>query len=541
MGLDGAAAAAAIDDAHAGVLERECRLFQLAAHWADLHSPDSLEPVQTVLAGAERGRVLGGAGTPEVLEFAAEELGARLEMSGLAAELLMADALDVRHRLPLLWSMVCSGGVRVWRVRKVAVATRHLSEIAAAAVDRAVAGSVALLPWGRFENLLDAKIIEADPLLAEERVRIWESERFVRAGRSRQGLKTLVARAAAGDVVVFVATVNRIAEILAAQGDGDTADVRRSKAIGILGQPALALEMLWAHANDEPTPDLPPEPAPAGAEPGEDAATGNLFTGPEVQDEDGDLTPSVPPAPPAPPAPPVPDEPSGGLVVRRPRVSSAALGPRVVLYVHLSAESVRAGQTDLGVARFEGCGPVTTGQLRRFLGGSNVELTVQPVVDLNDPPAAVDAYEAPARLREHLTLASPTSGFPFSPSVSRRMDLDHTVAYRPPERGGPPGQTGVGKLNRLTRHEHRVKTHSRWQVRQPGRDMFVWRSPYGAYFLVTRAGSQHLGSGEFARAVWRAAAELPDVWVRPRPPGGGPRLPPLTGPGRSLSTLSLTS
>ena len=513
MGLDGAAAAAAIDDAHAGVLERECRLFQLAAHWADLHSPDSREPAQTVLTGAEQGRVLGGVGTPEVLEFAAEELGARMEMSGLAAELLMADALDVRHRLPLLWSMVCSGGVRVWRVRKVAVATRHLSELAAAAVDRAVAGSVALLPWGRFENVLDAKIIEADPLLAEERVRIWESERFVRAGRSRQGLKTLVARATAGDVVVFMATVNRIAEILAARGDGDTADVRRSKAIGILGQPALALEMLWAHANDEPAAHLPVETRPAEDEP----------------------VASRPPPPPSPP--PDPAESAGGLVLR-PGVASAGLGPRVVLYVHLSAESVLAGRGERGVARFEGCGPVTTGQLRRFLGGANVELTVQPVIDLNDPPPPVDAYEAPAKLREHLTLASPTSGFPFSPTVSRRMDLDHTVPYRSPDRGGPPGQTGDGTLNRLTRHEHRVKTHSRRQVRQPGRDAYVWRSPHGSYFLVTRAGSQKLGSSEFARAVWRAAGQLPDVGVRPRPPGGGPRLPALTEPGRSLSALT---
>ena len=528
VNLDGAAAAAAIDDAHAGVLERECRLFQLAAHWADLHGPDSLEPAQTVLAGAEQGRVLGGVGTPEVLEFAAEELGARMEMSGLAAELLMADALDVRHRLPLLWSMVCSGGVRVWRVRKVAAATRHLSELAAAAVDRAVAGSVALLPWGRFENLLDAKIIEADPLLAEERARIWESERFVRAGRSRQGLKTLVARAAAGDVVVFVATVNRIAEILAARGDGDTADVRRSKAIGILAQPALALEMLWAHANDKPAAELPVELQPGEDAPSVDGPAEDLFSDPGSPTGD-DQRPATP------------ADPGGGLVLRRPPVASAGLGPRVVLYVHLSAASVLAGRGDRGVVRFEGCGPITTGQLRRFLGGANVELTVQPVINLNDPPPAVDGYEAPARLREHLTLASPTSGFPFSPSMSRRMDLDHTDPYRPPDRGGPPGQTGVGKLNRLTRHEHRVKTHSHWRVRQPGPDTFVWRSPYGAYFLVTRAGSQKLGTGAFARAVWREAGQLNDGWVRPRPPGGGPRLPVLTEPGRSLPTLTTAS
>ena len=34
--------------------------------------------------------------------------------------------------------------------------------------------------------MLTAKIIEADPQAAEERAKIWEAERFVRAGRTGQ-------------------------------------------------------------------------------------------------------------------------------------------------------------------------------------------------------------------------------------------------------------------------------------------------------------------------------------------------------------------
>lgn len=502
MGLDGAAAAAAIDDAHAGVLERECRLFQLAAHWADLHSPDGAEANRRLLPGTERGQVLGAEGTPEVVEFASEELGARMEMSGLAAQALMADALDVRHRLPRLWAMVRGGGVRVWRARKVAVATRHLSVMAAAAVDRAIARSVALLPWGRFENLLDAKIIEADPLLADERARIWESERFVRAGQSRQGLKTLVARANAGEVIVFVATVNRIAEILAAQGDLDTADVRRSKAIGILGQPGLALEMLWTHAQDAPSAELPTEPEPEPAQ--------------LTFDEEGEPEQRAGSEPEAASV-------DRGLVLLKPPVRAAGSGPRVVLYVHLSAEALRAERLAQGAVRFEGVGPVTMGQLRRFLGELRAEVAVQPVIDLNDTPPPVDAYEIPDRMREHLVLSGPASGFPFSPSVSRRMDVDHTIPYLSPDRGGPPGQTGLGRLNRLVRREHRVKTHGGWLVRQPSSEAVVWRSPYGAVFLLTRAGTQKLGGEAFARSVWRAAGELGQVQVQPRP-ATGPRL-----------------
>jgi hypothetical protein len=80
-------------------------------------------------------------------------------------------------------------------------------------VDAAVARAIVGLPWGRFETLLGAKIIEADPRAAE--AKIWEAERFVRSGRTNQsGLKLLIAKANACDVIYFLATVNRIAEIL---------------------------------------------------------------------------------------------------------------------------------------------------------------------------------------------------------------------------------------------------------------------------------------------------------------------------------------
>ena len=185
-GPDVAATLSLVSQAHRQVLERECQLVELAAHWADLHHPDSQAPVERTLPGAEQGRQLGGEGTPQVLEFAAAELGAQMETSYGSARTLMADALDVRHRLPELWQLILAGRVRSWRVRKVAQATRHLSRDAAMQVDAAVAGSIIGLPWGRFEMLLAAKIIEADPRAAEEQAKIWEAERFVRAGRSGQ-------------------------------------------------------------------------------------------------------------------------------------------------------------------------------------------------------------------------------------------------------------------------------------------------------------------------------------------------------------------
>jgi hypothetical protein len=502
-GPDAAATLSLVGQAHRQVREQECVLVELAAHWADLNHPDSQPPsTGKPLPGAEQARQLGGQGTPQVLEFAAAELGARMETTVGSARAVMADALDLRHRLPELWRLILTGQVASWRARKVAQATRHLSRDSAMQVDAAVAPSIVGLPWGRFETLLTAKIIEADPKAAEEQAKIWEAERFVRAGRTSQsGLKLLIAKANAGDVIWFMATLNRIAEILRLQGDMDSADVRRSKAIGILAQPALALQLLWEFRNEqhptaepqqpgepvdnEPNPPYEPSTTPPPAEPPEPAADNP----PETQEAE--------------------QAPDSALIIRPSGVDVRKLRPQVILHIHLSHEALLAttgGAAALGggVGRLEGVGPLTLGQVRRFLAGSNCQVKVQPVIDPQDTPP-VDGYEIPRRIREAMFLRMPASCFPYS-AATQRMDLDHTKSYLPPARGGPPGQTGVHGLGPLIRYEHRIKTHSRWQVRQPEPGVWIWRSPHRHYYLVTNTGTHNLGNGTFARRVWRAAA-----------------------------------
>ena len=41
-----------VAEAHHTVLMNECRLVELAAHWVDLHHPDSKAPVERPLPGA---------------------------------------------------------------------------------------------------------------------------------------------------------------------------------------------------------------------------------------------------------------------------------------------------------------------------------------------------------------------------------------------------------------------------------------------------------------------------------------------------------
>ncbi len=475
--------------------------MELAAHWADLNHPDSQPPLAKPLPGAEQGRQLGGQGTPEVLEFAAAELGARMETTVGSARALLADALDLRHRLPELWQLILSGQVASWRARKVAQATRHLSRDAAMHVDAAVAPSIVGLPWGRFEALLTAKIIEADPKAAEEQAKIWEAERFVRAGRTSQsGLKLLIAKANAGDVIWFMATVNRIAEILRLQGDMDSADVRRSKAIGILAQPALALQLLWEFRNEQrpaAEPQQPDEPIDNEPNPPFESSTAPPPAEPLVASDK--LPKTEPPQ----------ESPGSALIIRPSGVDVGKLRPKVMLHIHLSHEALIAATADAtalggGVGRVEGVGPVTLGHVHRFLADTGCDVRVQPVIDPPDTPP-VDGYEIPRRIREAMFLRMPASCFPYA-AGSHRMDLDHTKPYLPPARGGPPGQTGVHNLGPMNRLEHRIKTHSRWQVRQPEPGVWIWRSPHHAHYLVTNAGTQHLGDGPFARRVWRAAA-----------------------------------
>ena len=127
---------------HGHRVEIEARLFELAAHFADLHPghglPASRSTSPAVLPGTERAVRLGGVGTPWVAEFAYAELGARMGMGTWSARRFVADALDVRHRLPLIWERLRAREARVGFARLVAARTRHLSVGAAGFVDAAM-------------------------------------------------------------------------------------------------------------------------------------------------------------------------------------------------------------------------------------------------------------------------------------------------------------------------------------------------------------------------------------------------------------------
>ncbi len=183
---------------------------------------------------------------------------------------LIADAVDLRHRFPLSWARICRYEVQVWICRKIANQTRHLTLEAARYVDAAVAPYLSSLPPGRLFTLVEAKLIEADPADAEARAKLAQANRFVRTGRTSDlGSNTPIARAEAGDVIMFTALCDRIAQILGLKGDPDPLDVRRSKAIGVIANPLRTISLLAEYEGRNVT--APPEPNPNATNESDDA------------------------------------------------------------------------------------------------------------------------------------------------------------------------------------------------------------------------------------------------------------------------------
>ncbi len=332
--------------------------------------------------------------------------------------------------------------MKPWIGRRTAEATRHLSVETAAVVDRRIAKYAHSLSWGRIEAIIHACWLECDPEAAAE-----------------------ADKAAQGSLGVWVK------------------DQPSEPGIGEIFIRAEAPDAIWFDATVDRTADgLGLLGDSRGKDARRAAAVGILARPQAALDLFADVAEAT--------GQPTPQ------TARPPRVDT---GPDVTLYVHLTDEALVTGQ---GVARVEQVGPVTIDRVRSWLGHTNV--TVKPVIDLNDQ-IPVDAYEIPDRIREAIHLAIPVDCFPHATSTRRTGDIDHTIAFVKPDEGGPPGQTGLGKLGPITRFHHRVKTHGHWQVVQPFTGVFVWRTPTGRYLLVDHTGTHQR----------RLQGRLPETRYRP--------------------------
>ncbi|MGV8907349.1 MAG: DUF222 domain-containing protein [Propionicimonas sp.] len=382
---------------------------------------------------------LAAEGGPKLNEFVPLELSAALGASQQSITLLITDLLNLQYRHPLLWQRVRAGHIPLWQARKIAerVATVGLGHRAALELDQQLTPTLGGLTIGRSLKLLEGLIVAADPRAAEQRADTQRRNRWIRIQPTTDGVSGLEGRLAAADGHQLDTTLNRIAAILKANGDTDTRDARRSSALGVLSNPALALALLQQnHQSDHE---------------GSSAAA-------------ADLTAGVPTS----------------LLKELATIDLKKLLPKSTLFVHVSDRALRKGR---GVARVEGIGPVPVKQLTNLLKGTRVR--VQPVFDPGTV-APVDSYEIPAPMRQAVLLRQPTDVFPFGSWPSRGLDLDHTDPYR--HGTGEHGQTRLDNLGPFARRAHRGKTHAGWQVEQITPGCFLWRSPLGFIYLRTADG-----------------------------------------------------
>ena len=215
----------------------ESDLLRIAYQWAITHHPDRLDPAEADRPGRERARRLGGDGTPQVTEFAAAEFGARIGLSPFAAAQLIADALDLHHRLPQLWARVQAGEVRASYARHVCKTTRDLTQQEAAYVDAEVAESAdGRIPWSRFETLVEGKVAAAAPQTARAKEEQAAKATFAKKLRGQahgmaHGMATWMVRADTATIDAIDAAATARAEALKESMPDADDDQRRVHAV----------------------------------------------------------------------------------------------------------------------------------------------------------------------------------------------------------------------------------------------------------------------------------------------------------------------
>jgi len=442
--LDAAALLAAASEAVRARRLAEVRDLRVLAQWAAVHSGDPCHERDALVH-------LGGEGTPPVQEFGLGEIALARGTGVAATSNALADVLDLMFRLPATWAVCQVGGAEVGIARRVAKLSRHVPADRVGVVDRAVARIISHESGGRVLAVAEAKVIEADPALHEERAEAERRRRYVSSSRTDEfGLRTVIARVEAGDAVWVEATVARVAEIIAPRHPDTTADELRSIAFGWLARPAELLTLLLEHRDPQESLD---SPSRATAFP-------------------ADLLDTLRAA------------------------DLSRLAPKAVLYVHLHQAAVHGTPA---VARVEGLGPVALASLQTLL--ARTSLVVKPVLDLSDR-VRTTAYEHPESLKERIHLTTGGDYWPYATSTTQRGDYDHPTPY---DEHGPPGQTGTHNSGPLRRRHHRWKTHAGYRARQSGQGYYVWLTPHGLAFLVDHRGTRRLPAGH-ARMILDAPA-----------------------------------
>ena len=430
---------ALVEDAEDQSRKAERRKLRLAHQWCVIN-PATTQTGPATWAetrdAAECHEAIGGDGCPLVAAWAAEQLGTALRLSTDTALQLMADALNLHHRLPRIWAQVESLAVPAWRARRVAQATAHLSAPAAAHVDRQLVtkiGSCGKVTIDRAIEEAKARYEPDEVADNEAKARAtWGVELRHRPadhpGGGWAATSWLTATGDTLDLTRFHDLVCATAARLKTDGDPDDLNLRKAKAIGIITDLAQGI-----------TPTTTPATTPA--------LTGH-HPGPDRQD------PGLRPPHRRRPPPPRPRHRRG----TRPRDHGR------------HRRTTRPGHPgqDQGLAR------------RRR--PRHHPPRPRPVPHRRRRPATTH----PSGCATWSSCATSTA---CSPGAPRTPATATSTTSSPTTNDGPPGQTHPENLAPLCRRHHNCKTAGLWRYYRHPDGTYTWHSPTGRTYTVTRSGT----------------------------------------------------
>lgn len=262
---------AELRETSATLVAAQVRVFELAAEWADAHPDLTGRGDGACIHGCPRGDgadgdfaggcVGGCVGDPDGFDDpfipavrwdAPAAFGAAIGRSTNAASYLIRDALIVRHRLPLLWSRVLAGEVDPSRARMVARAIIGRPRDVSDEIDRRVAPLAHKIGLTTLERKLDEAMLRLHPEQRELEQLEALDRRFARLDErsiNHVGIADLAVRGDYKDLFDFDRALSAVANALAGRDEAegrpaDSWDVRRSRAVGVLADPAGALALL---------------------------------------------------------------------------------------------------------------------------------------------------------------------------------------------------------------------------------------------------------------------------------------------------------